>query len=191
MGPILILLLDIIFLASAWGSTEKENSMQSAKLAKLEEQLTKEAAFLMTCATRNSMPPERNTTITVDFNNADNMGGADGQLDISTGIFTCLTGGIYEVTFSGVSVIGTGQLDVESSTDQYFYLMHNGESEGDEAEWWSRADSSNAGDIYDMGSRTVILALQLGDTLNLQTGGAYFNGYIDNLTFCVKLLTVV
>merc|ERR1712223_912906 len=106
MGPILILLLDIIFLASAWGSTEKKNSMQSAKLAKLEEQLTKEAAFLMTCATRNSVPPERNTTITfdyitADFNNADNMGGADGQFDISTGIFTYLTGGIYEVTFSG------------------------------------------------------------------------------------------
>ena len=155
MGPILILLLDIIFLASAWGSTdkdntgmdkmllkmvtelrdhleeleqenielirgmeardrvleehvkepEKENSMQSAKLAKLEEQLTKESAFLMTCATRNSMPPERNTTITfdyltADFNNADNMGGADGQLDISTGIFTCLTGGIYEVNLN-------------------------------------------------------------------------------------------
>ena len=155
MGPTWILLLNIIFLASAWGSTEKDNtdmdkmllkmvtelrdrleeleqenfelirgleardrvleeqvkelekknSMQSAKLAKLEEQLTKEAAFLMTCATRNSMPPERNTTITfdyltADFNNADNMGGADGQLDISTGIFTCLTGGIYEVNLN-------------------------------------------------------------------------------------------
>ena len=155
MGPTCILFLDIIFLASAWGSTdkdnigmdkmllkmvtelrdrleeleqenfelirgmeardrvleehvkelEKENSMQSAKLAKLEEQLTKEAAFLMTCATRNSMPPERNTTITfdfltADFNNADMVGGADGQLDISTGIFTCLTGGIYEVNLN-------------------------------------------------------------------------------------------
>ena len=155
MGPILILLLNIIFLASAWGSTdkdnigmdkmllkmvtelrdrleeleqenfelirgmeardrvleehvkelEKENSMQSAKLAKLEEQLTKETAFLMTCATRTSMPPERNTTITfdyltADFNNADMVGGADGQLDISTGIFTCLTGGIYEVNLN-------------------------------------------------------------------------------------------
>ena len=154
MGPTWILLLNTIFLASAWGSTykdntdldkmllkmvtelrdhleeleqenielmtgmeardrvleeqvkeiEKENSMQSAKLAKLEEQLTKESAFLMTCATRNSMPPERNTTITfdyltADFNNADMVGGADGQLDISTGIFTCLTGGIYEVNF--------------------------------------------------------------------------------------------
>ena len=30
-------------------------------------------------------------------------------------------------------------------------------------ERWSRADSSNAGDIYDMGSRTVILALQVRD----------------------------
>ena len=155
MGPTWILLLNIIFLASAWGSVDKdntgmnkmllkmvtelrdrleeleqenfelitrmeardrvleeqvkelerENSMQSAKLAKLEEQLTKETAFLMTCATRTSMPPERNTTITfdyltADFNNADTVGGVDGQLDISTGIFTCLTGGIYEVNLN-------------------------------------------------------------------------------------------
>ena len=33
--------------------------------------------------------------------------------------------------------------------------------------------------------------LQLGDTLSLKTGGAYYNGFIDNLTFCVKLLAIV
>ena len=38
---------------------------------------------------------------------------------------------------------------------------HNGASEGDAAEWWSRADPGNLGDIYDMGSRTVILMLQV------------------------------
>merc|ERR1719234_2105029 len=174
---------------------EIENAEQGSKLAKLEARVSKEFAYLMTCAQRNSWPTIRNSTITfdyltADFNNADSAGGADGQLDIETGLFTSLTAGVYEVTFSGVSVISPGG-ETESSSDQYFYLMHNGESEGDAAEWWSRADPGNVGDTYDMGSRTVILMLQLGDTLSLKTGGAYYNGFIDNLTFCVKLLAIV
>merc|ERR1719234_779444 len=177
---------------------EKENAEQGSKLAKLEARVSKDSAYLMTCAQRNSWPTIRNATITfdyltADFNNADdNNGGADGQLDIVTGVFTSLTAGVYEVTFSGVSVISPGALgETESSSDQYFFLLHNGESEGDEAEWWSRADPGNVGDTYDMGSRTVILMLQVGDTLSLKTGGAYYNGFIDNLTFCVKLLAIV
>jgi len=174
---------------------EKENTEQSSKLTKLETRLAKEAGYLMTCAQRNSWPTRRNDTITFDyltanFNNADSEGGADGQLDIVTGVFTTLTAGVYEVTFSGVTVLQPGG-ETESSSDQYFYLMHNEESEGDEAEWWSRADPGNLGDTYDMGSRTVILMLQLGDTLSLKTGGAYYNGFIDNLTFCVKLLATL
>ena len=202
---------------------EKENAEQKAKLAKLEAKVTRESGYLMTCAQRTSWPPMRNETITFDyltanFNNADSEGGADGQLDILTGVFTTLTAGVYEVTFSGVTVLQPGEFEpgVESSSDQYFYLMHNEESEGDEAEWWSRADPGNLGDTYDMGSRTVILMLQvlssfnildllqflpsenliflllqLGDTLSLKTGGPYYNGFIDNLTFCVKLLAIV
>ena len=144
---------------------EKENTEQSSKLTKLETRLAKEAGYLMTCAQRNSWPTRRNDTITFDyltanFNNADSEGGADGQLDIVTGVFTTLTAGVYEVTFSGVTVLQPGG-ETESSSDQYFYLMHNEESEGDEAEWWSRADPGNLGDTYDMGSRTVILMLQV------------------------------
>jgi len=174
---------------------ERENAEQGSKLAKLEARVSKESAYLMTCAQKSSWPTIRNATITfdyltADFNNADNAGGADGQLDIVTGLFTSLTAGVYEVTFSGVSVISPGG-ETDSSSDQYFYLMHNGESEGDQAEWWSRADPGNIGDTYDMGSRTVILMLQVGDTLSLKTGGAYYNGFIDNLTFCVKLLAIV
>ena len=36
-----------------------------------------------------------------DFTNGDRPGGADGQLDLETGVFTCLSAGIYSVTFSG------------------------------------------------------------------------------------------
>jgi len=175
---------------------ESENAEQGLQLAKLEARVSKESAYLMTCAQKSSWPTIRNATITfdyltADFNNADSAeGGADGHLDIEAGVFTSLTAGVYEVTFSGVSVISPGG-EAESSSDQYFYLMHNGESEGDEAEWWSKADSGNLGDTYDMGSRSVILMLQLGDTLSLKTGGAYYNGFIDNLTFCVKLLAIV
>merc|ERR1719234_2100604 len=126
---------------------EVENAEQGSKLAKLEARVSKESAYLMTCAQRNSWPTIRNGTITfdyltADFNNADSAGGADGQLDIVTGLFTSLTAGVYEGTFSGVSVISPGG-ETDSSSDQYFYLMHNGESEGDQAEWWSRADPAN------------------------------------------------
>ena len=37
----------------------------------------------------------------------------------------------------------------------------------------------------------IVSIFQVGDTLSLKTGGAYYNGFIDNLTFCVKLLTIV
>ena len=145
---------------------EKENAEKSAKLDMLEEMVAKEAGYLITCAQRSSWPTKRNATITFDnltanFNNADSTGGADGQLDIVTGVFTTLTAGIYEVTFSGVSVLQPGHIDQDETNDQYFYLMHNGASEGDSAKWWSRADPGNLGDIYDMGSRTVILMLQV------------------------------
>ena len=53
------------------------------------------------------------------------------------------------MTFSGVSVLAAGQ-------DQYFFLMKNGRSVGDEGEWWSRADPGNTDMVYDMGARTVV-----------------------------------
>merc|ERR1719234_2819876 len=64
---------------------ELENAEQGSKLAKLEARVSKEAAYLMSCAQKNSWPTIRNATITfdyltADFNNADNAGGADGQL---------------------------------------------------------------------------------------------------------------
>ena len=38
--------------------------------------------------------------ITSEFNNADRPGGGDGQLNIESGVFTCLTSGHYTVTWA-------------------------------------------------------------------------------------------
>ena len=47
-------------------------------------------------------------------------------------------------------------------------------------------------EVLDIPLTTLIVSMfQVGDTLSLKTGGAYYNGFIDNLTFCVKLLTIV
>ena len=47
-------------------------------------------------------------------------------------------------------------------------------------------------EVLDISLTTLIVSMfQVGDTLSLKTGGAYYNGFIDNLTFCVKLLTIV
>ena len=47
-------------------------------------------------------------------------------------------------------------------------------------------------EVLDISLTTLIVSMfQVGDTLSLKTGGAYYNGFIDNLTFCVKLLAIV
>jgi hypothetical protein len=132
---------------------ETKSNRLTAKLKEVEQKSVKGAPYVMSCAARNTWPT-RNATISyeyisAEFNNADQPDGADGIMDITTGVYTALTAGVYEVTFSAVSVLDAGD-------DQYFFLMHNEESAGDEGEWWSRADPGNAGKIYDMGSRTLV-----------------------------------
>ena len=134
-----------------------------ARLAELEttneelrRQVAEPAAFMFTCATRDSFPGTRNVTVTFDYLTADFSSAGLGEgLEAATGLFTALTSGVYEVTFSAVSVL-QGTEESESASDQYFYLMHNAESAGNQGEWWSRADAANVGDIYDMGARTVV-----------------------------------
>ena len=134
-----------------------------ARLAELEtrnkelvSQVVAEPTFLFTCATRDSFPGTRNVTVTFDYLTADFSSEGLGEgLAAATGLFTALAAGVYEVTFSAVSVL-QGTEESESASDQYFYLMHNSESAGNQGEWWSRADAANVGDIYDMGARTVV-----------------------------------
>ena len=91
---------------------EAKNSQLTAKLNEFDQKSLKEVSpFVMKCAAQYSWPTDttsnlgQNQTITfdhisADFDNADarNSTGADGNLDIGTGLFTALTAGIYEVS---------------------------------------------------------------------------------------------
>ena len=85
----------------------------------------------------------------MEFNNSDRPGGADGTMNIETGVFTAFTSGYYIITFSGY-------VDAHPGEFTLMWLHHNGERVEE-----SRFESySGAGDsedyIHDQGSRTVV-----------------------------------
>jgi len=57
--------------------------------------------------------------ISLEFNNSDRPGGADGSMNIETGVFTTVTSGYYIVTYSASVAVRAGEIT-------YMYLYHNG-----------------------------------------------------------------
>ena len=55
-----------------------------------------------------------------NFNNADRPNGGDGDLDLDTGVFTCMSAGHYTVNYSGWSYLSPGE-------SVYLDLYHNGQ----------------------------------------------------------------
>ena len=84
-----------------------------------------------------------------DFNNGDRPGGADGQLDLGTGVFTCLSAGIYSITFSAFGYLYPGE-----RVDVYLHL--NG-GQVPESRWSAYTDSGTIGGLLEVpGSRTLV-----------------------------------
>merc|ERR1712210_449651 len=110
--------------------------------------------------------------ISVEFNNSDLPGGGDGTMNIETGVFTTVTSGYYIVTFSAYVAVHAGEY-----TDMYLY--HNGVQLEE-----SRFGTSM---FVDQGSRTVILHLLAGDTLDLRTTDTNGYGYVSHLTLCLYM----
>ena len=106
---------------------EEKEAVLRKELASKEEMgraLTKglrDLPYLTFCAYQDSWTSD-DSTITYDsfltnFNNGDRPGGADGQLDLGTGVFTCLSAGIYSITFSGFAA-----LDPAEAVRVFIYL---------------------------------------------------------------------
>merc|ERR1712080_306621 len=159
-----------------WENKEVDMMMEIKKLTrKVEKQEAtfKEEVFLaqsevrdlpyvMACASQHYWNSTGATTITYhhllsDYNNADKPNGGDGELDITTGQFTCLTAGHYTVTFSGYVGLHPGE-------DVYTFIYHNGEQVKESV--WHSPVGSTGGYMYDQGARTVIMHLSVGDTLD-------------------------
>merc|ERR1712212_4475 len=129
------------------------------------EQGLRDLPFEMVCAYQDKWTVSNSIVaydrISVEFNNSDRPGGADGSMNIETGVFTTVTSGYYIVTFSGsVALVGAGESTL-------MYLHHNGAPVEE-----SRCVTAMGGivdRIQDQVSRTVILHLLAGDTVDLRT----------------------
>jgi len=146
------------------------------------EQGLRDLPFEMVCAFKGFWTAANSIInydrITVEFNNSDLPGGDDGTMNIETGVFTTVTSGYYIVTFSASVAVEPGEYT-------WMYLYHNGvRVEESLFETWMQVGSS--GDyIEDQGSRTVILHLLAGDTLDLRT--TINSGYVFHLTLCLYM----
>merc|ERR1712133_284854 len=99
-------------------------------------------------------------------------------MNIQTGIFTAFTSGYYIITYSAVA-----DIHVQEITSMYLY--HNG-MQVEESFFTSNMGVGGSGNyIFDQGSKTVILHLLSGDTLDLRTTE---NSYkVRAITFCLYM----
>jgi len=104
---------------------------------------------------------------------------SDGStIDIDTGKYTVRTSGLYSITYSGHSkLLYDGRLDITAHID------------GDDLGFYSGFYS--IGDGRDQGSRTFIQCLKKGHIVTLQVEGGSRDGELDELTFCVQLISSV
>merc|ERR1711997_1274355 len=138
------------------------------RIAVLEDQVRNQP-FAYQCAWRNGFWTEANSVITYDRLTTDEMSGSSmynvtGGLDINTGVFTVGRG------FSGVwSVIYSIQSNQKSGETNQADLYINGEKIA-ESHHGTRYNSGSAGEVLSLGSRTLYLRLEAGDTISLRTG---------------------
>jgi len=99
-------------------------------------------------------------------------------MDIASGTFTAQTGGLYTVTFSG-------QADIYRDSVLELYLLHNG-SQLEESISFSVCGSETQ-HVEEMFSRTLIVSLGVGDTLELEATRNDNRGLL-YLTMCISLV---
>jgi len=146
------------------------------------EQGLRDLPFEMVCAYRGTWTAANSIVnydrITVEFNNSNRPGGGDGTMNIETGVFTTVTSGYYIVTFSAHVYVHPGEYTT-------MWLYHNGVQL--EESLFETAMHVGSGDDYirDQGSRTVILHLLAGDTLDLRTINNSYKVY--RTTLCLYM----
>jgi len=140
---------------------EMEQKVESAALPGAVAEAVRDLPQLLVSVYQSSWSTA-DATITFDSYISDyNTGGGDGTLDLATGVFTCLTPGQYTITYSGQSVLNPGERNI-------IYLYVNG-AQIWESRYIDYTDSGLGGWITTQGSRSLILHLGLGHTLELRT----------------------
>jgi len=166
---------------------ENQEATMKQEITAVEKSLTtavsqvRDVPYVMACAYRDHWDTDDATinysSLISDYNNSDKPDGGDGKLDISTGQFTCLTAGYYTVTFSGYALVQSGKF-------VSIYLYHNGVA-SQASLWATHIDNIGGGYMREQASRTVIVHLAVGDTLELRADTC--EGGIYHLTYCVSL----
>ena len=90
--------------------------------------------------------------VTVEFNNSNQPGGADGTMNIETGVFTTVTSGYYIITFSGNAYVEPGEYTE-------MWLHHNGARVEESQIVTSMLVGERPDAIAGQGSRTVVNTL--------------------------------
>jgi len=116
--------------------------------------------------------------ILTQFDNCDQPGGGCSSMDISTGIFTAITPGMYSVTFSGRSVLYEGLRDKIT-----LHLHHNGRQVT--VSLWQSYCGEGCGRINDQASRNLLINLGVGDAISLVADELGYS--LQYLLFCIKL----
>ena len=117
------------------------------------EQGLRDLPFEMVCAHQDVWTAENSIVnydrISVEFNNSERPGGADGTMNIETGVFTTVTSGYYIITFSAFA-----DVHVEETTSMYLY--HNGVQVEESLFSTRMGVGSGYNYMFDQGSKTVV-----------------------------------
>lgn len=135
---------------------EEEVAGLKTGLATAVTRAVRDLPFVTICAFKQKICcATPSTTLTYDriiseFNNADRPNGGDGDLDLSTGVFTCLYAGHYTIAVSASAEADPGE-------EVVFSIFRNGASVGAEGLWKSVASTAGSSQrSFDQGSRTVV-----------------------------------
>jgi len=176
-------LLAIRILENNLVETRMELLRTKMELAESRSQLTRKifsktprvgSSFMSVCGYQSASWPTLGTvhfdSIASEYNNPGNM------LDISTGVFTTYTAGVYTINYNVLSWINYGGGEVK------MILLHNG-VELAETEMYSYSDVH----AHDMASRTTIKFLAVGDTLELVATSLSNGSKPTRITMCVSM----
>ena len=113
---------------------------------------TRDLPYEMFCAYQDKWTTPSSTislaSFLADYNNGDRPGGGQGEMDLATGTFTCLTGGYYTISFAAYHL-----LHLKESTNLFLY--HNGERL-DASSGWQSNDNSAGAALAIQGGRTLV-----------------------------------
>ena len=142
---------------------------------KTELQLLKNKPFAYQCAWQDAWTAA-NSVITYDRLTTDETSGGDGGLDINTGVFTVGLSGVWAVTYSIKSLQNSGEYN-------QVWLTVNGEQRVESGQ--RTYYGGPAGSVGSLGSRSLYMRLEAGDTVSLRTGTVH---YLGETTLCFQLV---